>query len=121
MYQELHTTLSTYAGALSNYPSSGEIGEADFALYFLMIELLIFYVSFALAGGLISWKKIFLPVCNRLAAEGKEDHPYLSSPFISAVVWIMLSTVVIPFMAWSLIDESEREKFIDYVYDGATE
>ncbi len=104
---------------ISYYPSAGETGRFSLALNFLMIEFLMFYLSFALAGGIMSYFKIMRPVIKRLKAEGNLAHPYVTSSITSCITWVVLATVVIPFMAYALIDDEQRNAFIDYVYEGA--
>lgn len=117
MYQNIATLSDTFIGSLDN-PSAGEIGRADFALIY-MNEWFLFYLAMAIAGAIISWYQIYLPVRRRLIKESVVDHPYVSNNFITTIVWLIASTVLIPFIAGALISEEKKILFIQAVYEGA--
>lgn len=114
MYQNIAILSDIYIGSLGS-PSKG---GGNLALYF-MSDWFIFYIGMALGGAILSWFRIFLPVRQKILAEGLLDHPYVSNIVITTVVWLVLAMLVIPFIASALLLDSKRDIFIEQVYEGA--
>ncbi len=114
MYPEIVSVFDIFTGNLGS-PSKG---GGNLALYF-MNEWLVLYISLSLAGGLITWYNIFLPVRNLFIKDKVMDHPYVKSPVLSAIVWIVLAAIMLPFVMSSLLFEDKRNLFIKATYEGA--
>ena len=114
MYPETALVLDTFTGNLGS-PSNG---GGNLAFYF-MNEWFLFYLGMALAGGILSWFHVFLPVRSMFKKEGNLKHPYVNSPVWSTLVWVILAAIMLPFICSSLLFENKREIFIKATYDGA--
>ena len=82
-----------------------------------MIDLISYYSIFALAGGIMSIWKLFIPIRNKMIVTYNESHSFVESPIISGFIWLLLSIIFITLIINALLFDVERNRFIDEVVD----
>jgi len=77
-----------------------------------MENWLIYYISFAVSGGLVAYIQLFRPAIHLLCNETDGDHPILRYEGISATIWIVLASFFIPALVVPILSETSRVRFI---------
>jgi hypothetical protein len=84
-----------------------------------MLEVLYYYLIFAVSGGVMSIISHFLPIKNMIREAGLEEHPFLTSPVITTIVWYGAAVLFIPLLIRPLLMEKHRQSFITHSYQSS--
>lgn len=71
----------------------------------------LWYISFALSGGLMSHIVLFKPA-TRIAIELNPSCICLTSPILTNTIWIILSSIVMPLLIIPILIPQKQKIFI---------
>lgn len=114
VYQNSVIQSGISTGSLDSLSKGG-----DFLALYFMSEFYIFYICMALAGSILSWFQVYIPVRNKLIEDGDLSHPYIANNYVTTAVWLVAAAVLVPFLVSALLFENKRSLFIQAVYEGA--
>lgn len=80
-----------------------------------------YYLILAISGGLMSVLVHYLPIVSRLEFLEKNEHQFVQSKLLSGIVWFIMATIAIPFIAKALLLDEAKENFINKSLKAASE
>ena len=87
-----------------------------------MIEdIVYYYVILAISGGVLSVIVHFMPIVNQLEFLGHNDHQFVRRKLFTGVVWFVMATLTILFIAKALLLDKYKKAFIDQSLKSACE
>ena len=86
----------------------------------MLVDILVYYLIFAVSGGILSTIEHYIPIRNLIKEEGIEDHPFINAPIIGAIVWMGAAILFIPKLVLPLLVDSAKQKFITHTYQITT-
>lgn len=75
------------------------------------MEWLILYTVFATTTGICSWLFLYVPVFREIIGLLDIENSFLSSPIISQITFIVLSTIAAPLLFSVLFNEERTVNF----------
>jgi hypothetical protein len=74
------------------------------------MDWIILYIVFALSTSICAWLFYYLPVTREAKSRGIENS-FTSSPVLSSIVYIVISTVIAPMLFLPLFSEIHGKQF----------
>jgi|WetSurMetagenome_2_1015567.scaffolds.fasta_scaffold18012_3 hypothetical protein len=84
-----------------------------------MLDVLYYYLIFAVSGGLLSVGSLFVPIRSMIRKAGLNTHPFLTSTALTTIVWFSMAVLCIPMLIRPLLMEVHRQTFITHTYQSS--
>jgi hypothetical protein len=78
-----------------------------------------YYILFCATTAIYTYFRVFLPVVTKLKFNNQDNHVFVRSPTIAAIVVMLAATVLAPFFFLAVLSETLRWTIIDGFYKGA--
>ena len=86
----------------------------------MLVDIIVYYLIFAVSGGILSTIEHYIPIRNLIKADGIKDHPFVNSPIISVIIWWGAAVLFIPKLVLPLLIDRHKQTFITHTYQVTT-